>query len=203
MQVAIPDGKPTTTRSTSFPLYSVNNQVLKNAVYQASEDIQSLFDDMIKALAQRTGHRSVDDFVTKQLGGKVYDFTINFMGGHTLPHVDAPEGDGPGKYIYNLALQGEGLLYFAEQRSANLRRGAKATSAAFHAAGDCLGFSGEARLLMQHGVLRFGAVTRLPSSKADDCDDIRGRMRVVCVHVHTHNTNLNSHSIYSTSQRIM
>jgi hypothetical protein len=36
------------------------------------------------------------------------------MGGHTIDHVDEFTADGPGRWIFNLALQGSGLLYFID-----------------------------------------------------------------------------------------
>ena len=142
-------------------------------------DIQELFTAIMTSLATRMGHKDVDDFVKEHFGGKVYDFTINYMGGHTLPHVDDPLGDGPGKYIYNLALQGAGVLYFSEQRQATMRDNAKAPSAVFHAPGDCLGFRGESRIYMKHGVLRLGDIATLPPKESTYTDLLDGTMRVV------------------------
>ena len=76
--------------------------------------MQEIFNHMLKRVALRSGYASAENYVSKELGGVVYHFTLNFMGGHTLEHCDEINADGPGRWIFNLSLQGAGLLYFVE-----------------------------------------------------------------------------------------
>ena len=87
-----------------------------NQVQQANTQIQALFDCMLASIAHRAGYKTPTEYVAKELGGVVYHFTLSFMGGHTLEHMDEYIGDGPGRWIYNLTLQGAGLLYFVEDQ---------------------------------------------------------------------------------------
>ena len=77
----------------------------------APQNIQNLFERHLEASAQRE-QCTAAEFVDKKLLGVVYDYTLNFMSGHTIHHNDEYKAEGPGYWISNLGLQGEGLVCF-------------------------------------------------------------------------------------------
>ena len=83
-------------------------------VPEAPSEVQEIFDTMQTRIALRGGHGTAKDYITKVLGGVVYHFTLNYMGGHTIDHNDSIITDGPGQWIFNLSLQGDGLVYFVD-----------------------------------------------------------------------------------------
>jgi hypothetical protein len=129
-------------------------------VPNAPKAIQDMFDTMLKGVAHRWGYKSVAKYVDEKLHGVVYQFTLNFMGGHTPLHADELRGDGPGYYIMNLPLTEGGLLHFmkvGEDKNSPVR-------AVWQRAGDCVCFSGKLRLTALHGVFKAGPVTQLTNN---------------------------------------
>jgi hypothetical protein len=119
---------------------------------------------MLGQLAARGGWKDPAEYVAGQFGGVVYDFTLNFLGGHTVNHCDEPNADGPGMWIFNLALQGGGLLFFKQDEARPDESWYDAPAAAvMHREGDCIGFTDDARLLMHHAVLKDLPFKQLPT----------------------------------------
>jgi hypothetical protein len=148
--------------------------------------IQKLFEHMLQQLAARGGWKSVKEYFDKKLGGVIYHFTVNFLGGHTVNHVDEYLADGPGKWIFNLALQGSGLLFFAQdQARPDGTWRAVPAAAVLQRAGDCVGFTGDARIFMHHAVLKALPIVQLPTSATRTSKEVpctegwRKGMRVV------------------------
>jgi flagellar motor protein MotB len=144
----------------------------------ATTEIQDLFDLQMTRLALRLGYKDTSAYITQALGGVVYHFTLNFMGGHTFDHNDEIDCDGPGWWIWNLVLQGSGLLYFLEEFKHNAKR--LPMSGVWQDTGDCAGFSGDARVYMKHGVLRSPPARRLPATGAELTSTSLDNMRIVC-----------------------
>lgn len=145
----------------------------------APPDIQDLFDLHTHRLAIRLGFKTASDYILQALGGVVFHYTLNFMGGHSFDHNDEPFNDGPGWWIWNLVLQGSGLLYYLEESAR--QNGVKLPmSGVWQHTGDCAGFSGDARIFMRHGVLRSPPVTKLPSTAAElDTPRLLDNIRIV------------------------
>ena len=80
----------------------------------ASKQIQKIFQRHLMHCAIAEDELSAE-FVARH-EGVMYDYTINFMTGHSIAHSDEPEGDGPDAFISNLCLQGEGMLYFFDKK---------------------------------------------------------------------------------------
>jgi hypothetical protein len=128
-----------------------------------------MFDNFLARLAGKHGYSTAKEFVAREWGGVVYHFTINYMGAHTIHHTDEYMTDGPGLCIGNLTLQGGGMLYFYEdrQRPGCGEEGSEDDRAAYAVVqqpGDCITFSGEARVFPMHGVVKDLPVTELPRS---------------------------------------
>ena len=138
--------------------------------------IQELFNLNLRQIALRTGYKDAAHYVKEGLDGVVYHYTLNFMGGHTIVHTDEPKNDGPGWWIWNLVLQISGLLYFLDhwERANGVQL---PMSAVWQETGDCVGFSGDARIYMGHGVLREMGTLRLPGTKEELGDDPSWRQR--------------------------
>jgi hypothetical protein len=133
---------------------------------RAPAAIQKIFDTILTKVARRDGYANTAEYVEEQLGGVVYHFAINYMGGHTLHHVDEPTHDGPGAIITNTSLQGLGLLYFAlEQDETRDDDDAPPPSGVLHRAGDCIQFSGDCRHQLLHGVVKAPPLVDLPTTK--------------------------------------
>ena len=189
-QVRLPDGK----YSLPFLKY-VPSDVLEKMTPQKSAawgperpidlaptSVQKLFNHMLEALAIKAGFVDADNstnvlrfYQAKKeeggLGGSVYHFTLNFMGSHTLPHVDDLYGTGPGDVIYNMGLQQGGMLYFLHEpqyTSKNKGEPEAAMLGIYHPAGDCVAFTGDPRYVFQHGVWRNGDIHLLPTK--DKCE---------------------------------
>lgn len=150
-------------------------------VMVAPPAIQSLFDMHVDRLALRLGYKGVEDYIKRGLGGVVYHYTLNFMGGHSFDHNDEWMGDGPGWWIWNLVLQGSGILFFLEDMA---RKGAKSgkklpMSGVWQQAGTCAGFSGEARIFMKHGVFRSPEAKRLPTEEEFESSSKMDNIRIV------------------------
>ena len=75
------------------------------------------------------------------------------MTGHSIAHNDEPEGDGPGAFISNLCLQGEGMLYFFDKRPRIVDKKQLPMTGVWQIPGDLISFSGDCRIFMSHGVL--------------------------------------------------
>jgi hypothetical protein len=167
--VRLPDG----TWSTPFPKsYGHGDDLTKaekkerdaRARVEAPRDIQEIFDIMLQQLAARGGWKSSAEYVAGAFGGVVYDFTLNYLGGHTVNHSDEPNADGPGMWIFNLALMGNGLLFFKQDEMRPDGSWPDMPAAAvYHREGDCIGFTDDARLLMHHAVIKQLPFKELPS----------------------------------------
>jgi hypothetical protein len=77
---------------------------------------------MLEGVARRWNFKNVEELVAKEFGGVVFHFGLNYMGGHTIEHCDEYTADGPGHWILNLALQGDGLLFFSEDGQGSKRQ---------------------------------------------------------------------------------
>jgi len=149
-------------------------------VEEAPPEIQDIFDQQLAGIAKRLGYDSPDHYHKVGLQGLLYHYTINFMAGHSVEHGDEWMRDGPGFFIFNLALQIAGLFYLLDMlmRASGVKM---PMSAVWQEPGDCVGFSGNARIFMLHGVLRAMDIKRLPRTKEEMKNDPlwRGRLRVV------------------------
>ena len=132
--------------------------------------IQKLFDQVL-ANAAECYNVSVEDFVNVNMGGVIYDFTLNYFKGHTMEHSDEPDNHGPGAWVGNVYVQGEGMLHFGDNDRIPRRAGKphRHMSGVWQKPGDCVAFSGEARVIMAHGVLMDipAVVTTLPLSEQE------------------------------------
>jgi hypothetical protein len=139
--------------------------------------IQELFDDLLALIAKRTGHTSPVEYIAEVLDGVVYHFTLNFLAGHSVEHGDQFGGAAPGKWILNTALQQAGLFYVLDHKTRE--DGTRLPpSGVWQEEGDCVGFSGEARTYMLHGVLREMPIKPLPASAADMLADPAWRQTI-------------------------
>ena len=116
-----------------------------------SNDVQRLFEFHLDQCAFAEG-LTADEFIAKH-DGVMYDYTINYMTGHSLAHNDQPAEDGPGAFISNFCLQGEGMLYFVDKKPRVADKKQFPMTGVWQTPGDLISFSGECRLLMSHGVL--------------------------------------------------
>jgi len=91
----------------------------------AGPQVQKIFETMLNRLTRRWGYDSSEELVKSEFGGVLYHFGLNFMGGHTVSHTDEYIADGPGHWIFNLALQGDGLLYFTDHEHCTTPQEAK------------------------------------------------------------------------------
>jgi hypothetical protein len=172
-QVRLPDG----TFSREFPAYYGLGSDLSDEqkaargpgmhIEKAPDDIQELFDKSLTKIAKCQGYKSSAHYIQDGLGGVVYHYTLNFMGAHSIEHVDEPDYDGAGLWIWNTALQICGLFYlldpWARPNGTQLPM-----SAVWQETGDCIGFSGDARIYMVHGVLREGGTAKLQPRITDE-----------------------------------
>jgi hypothetical protein len=170
----LPDG----TWSRDYPAYHGLHDQLTAAergrredfkAAEAPSEVQEIFDHIISGLAQNDGYKGPNAskaFVYEVYGGVVYHFGLNYMGAHTIHHVDEYETDGPGTHIANLSLQGDGLLYFYQDRprpDGSWLPQLKIAAAVLQRPGDCVGFSRDARLYSMHGVVKELPIVTLPT----------------------------------------
>jgi hypothetical protein len=143
-------------------------------VRNAPPEIQEVFLQSLLALAKKEGYSSITEYVTA-CDGVIYHFTINYMGSHTIEHVDEFMGDGPARLIWNITAHGQGLVYFTEHAKSKKNR--LPLFGVFQGPGDCVGFSGKVRTESLHGVLKEGPICILPTTvealTKDWHDDIR------------------------------
>ena len=171
----------------------------------ADAEVQAIFDRMVSSMAVRLGFRDAETFVAEKMQGVIFHFTLNFMSGHTIKHNDEYIADGSGRDIYNWSLQGGGLLYFVEdkKRPDGTKLGMHAVWQVLHThvntkkkkhtptrthtqnTGDCIGFTGDARIYMKHGVLKEDKVCRLPVKVTEGVPNM-DNIRVVCARSRTH-----------------
>ena len=186
-QVELPrlPGHKATTWSSAFPQYcglSADISTEQKAAHgpsmhirEAPHEIQEIFDSMLFGLARRSGYDSSAKFVEAVGGGRVFHFTLNFMGTHTLFHTDEFTADGPGSRIYNLALQGMGLFYLIEGGGQTC-----VPCGVVQMPGDCVGFWSKARVFLQHGVFREPPCHRLPTpGEPEGSEGWEDRVRMV------------------------
>jgi hypothetical protein len=168
LQVRLPDG----TFSKDFPSNSgliTDNDKEQTAFLAgleaplASTKIQAMFDTSIRALAIARGYKDVDTFIRTECDGIIYHFTINFMGAHTVHHVDEYKADGPARYIANMALWGSGVVFWKQTAPRPDGSWADVPAAGvWQRPGDAVVFAKDARTFMQHGVVKLGTLTKLP-----------------------------------------
>jgi hypothetical protein len=129
----------------------------------ASPDIQDMFNTSIRALSKARGYKDVMTFINTECDGVIYHFTLNFMGAHTVHHVDEWAADGPGGSICNMGLSGEGVVFWIQTAPRPDGTWADVPAAGvWQRPGDAVVFAKGARTFMQHGVVKLGTLTKLP-----------------------------------------
>ena len=135
----------------------------EQTIPDAPEDVQLSFEKLLGALSARNGFHSAGEYVTTVLKNKMFHFTYNYLGDHTMLHNDEWLGDAPGWYVSNTALSLGGLLLFTGSEASETEQ----TSGVWHAEGDMAVFSGDLRTRALHTVIKYAPVVQVTDALTD------------------------------------